>query len=202
MMSDALQRGYTHARWGLLLRGLLALAVGSFIIARPIVSAAAFALVIAIWALVIGISEVADAIEARAALPHWWLLLLAGLVSIAFGVAAFANYPGLSLTFAVILTAWWLLVSGFFAIYVSAQERRLQAPWGWTFVFGILGVVAGIYAIMTPRVTLAAMLGLIATVAILGGIFLLAGFFQLGSAKARLADVGAARGASPPASAP
>ncbi len=202
MMSDALQRGYTHARWGLLLRGLIALALGIFIIARPIISAAAFALVIAIWALIIGISEVANAIEARATLPHWWLVLLAGLVSIAFSVAAFANYPGLSLAFAVIWTAWWLLVSGFFAIYVAIQERRLQAPWGWTFVFGILGVVAGIYAIMTPGVTLAAMLVLIATFAILGGIFLLAGFFQLGSAKDRLADVAAARSASTSARAP
>ena len=96
----------------------------------------------------------------------------------------------------------WLLVSGFFAIYVAIQERRLQAPWGWTFVFGILGVVAGIYAIMTPGVTLAAMLGLIATFAILGGIVMLAGFFQLGSAKARLTDVGAARSASTSARTP
>jgi uncharacterized membrane protein HdeD (DUF308 family) len=191
MLSDALHETYTHARWALLLRGLIALAVGILIFTRPLQSTAAFALVIAIWALVSGITQFVDAIEARKIVPHWWLLLLGGLVSIAFGVAALYYYPALSLAFAVIWAAWWLLLSGFVGIYIAMQERKMQTSWGWTLTFSILSVVAGIYAIVTPGVTLAAIMGLIAGFAIVGGIVLLIGFFKLGSIKSQAAAAAA-----------
>ena len=46
---DDLKRVYNRAWWALLLRALLALAVGVFIFTRPLDSVAAFALVIAWW---------------------------------------------------------------------------------------------------------------------------------------------------------
>src|SRR5262249_46020571 len=145
MLSDALKETYSHARWGLLLRALFSIAIGVLIITRPAASVAALAIFVAIWALVVGISEVADAVHYRAVVPPWRLLLLAGLVSIGFSIAAFYYYPGLSLAFAVIWTAWWLIVSGFFAIYVALQERKMQVSWGWPFAFGVLFVLGGIY---------------------------------------------------------
>lgn len=193
MVSDALERAYKRTRWGLLLRGLIALALGILIITRPIASAAAFALIIAVWALVMGIAEVVEAIEARAELPHWWLVLIAGLVSIGFGIAALYYYPGLSLAFAVIWASYWLLATGFFSIYIAIQERHIHAAWGWPLAFGILGVIAGIYGIMVPRITLAVILSLMATFAILGGVLLLVGFFRLGAAKGRVVDAIGAR---------
>ncbi len=188
MATDALEQAYKRTRWGLLLRGLIALALGFLIVTRPIASASAFALVIAVWALVVGIAEVVEAIQLRADLPHWWLMLIAGLVSAGFGVAAFYYYPGLSLAFAVIWVSYWLLVTGFFSVYIAMQERQMHAAWGWPLAFGILSVLAGIYGIVVPRVTLAVILALIATFAIIGGILLLVGFFRLGAAKDRVAD--------------
>jgi uncharacterized membrane protein HdeD (DUF308 family) len=193
-VSDALHHVYGRARWGLLLRGLIALAVGILIIIRPLESVAAFALVVAIWAIVTGMTQIVDAIEARALLQHWWLLLLSGIISVVFGIAALYYYPTLSLTFAVLWVSYWLLVTGALAMYMAVMERRMNAPWGWTLAFGILGVIAGIYALLVPPATLAAIMGLIAGFAIVWGIALLAGFFWLGSARERLADAtGAAR---------
>jgi uncharacterized membrane protein HdeD (DUF308 family) len=149
-------------------------------------SVAAFALLVAIWAIVIGITQVVDSIEARSVLAHWWLLLVSGIISLIFGIAALYYYPGLSLTFAVIWVSYWLLVTGVVSIYMAMVERRMGAPWAWTLVFGIIGVVAGIYAILAPPVTLAAIMGLIAGFAIVWGIALLAGFFWLGNAHARV----------------
>jgi uncharacterized membrane protein HdeD (DUF308 family) len=186
MLSDALHHAYNRARWGLLVRGLIALALGIFIIARPLESVAAFALVIAIWALVTGIGQVVDAIELRAVLPHWWLMLVGGLVSIAFGVAALYYYPTLSLTFAVVWAAYWLVVSGFFGIYVAMLERRMHMSWVWTLLFGVLGVLAGIYAIAAAPLTLVAIMTLMAAFAIAGGIVLLVGFFKVSTLGARL----------------
>jgi uncharacterized membrane protein HdeD (DUF308 family) len=196
MLSDEFNEVYSHARWGLLLRGLFSLAIGIVIITRPMNSAAAFAILIAVWALIVGITEVADGIHYRSVLPHWWLILFAGLVSIAFSIAAFYYYPGLSLAFAVIWVAWWLIVSGFFGIYVALQERKIGVSWGWPFAFGVLFVLGGIYAVMRPSVTLAAILGLIAAIAIIGGVFQLVGFFRLGAVKSELADAIGARRAS------
>ena len=192
MASDVLSHMYGRARWALLLRGLLALAVGILIIVRPMESVAAFALLVAFWAIFIGISQIVDSIEARALLPHWWLLLLSGIISLGFGIAALYYYPGLPLTFAVVWVSYWLLITGALGIYAAIMERRMGAPWGWTLFFGIIAVVAGIFALMQPQMTLAALMGLISGFAIVWGIALLAAFFWLGSAKAKVASTIAA----------
>jgi uncharacterized membrane protein HdeD (DUF308 family) len=170
----------------MLVRALVALAIGIIIVTRPLESAAAFALLIAIWAIVSGITQVVDGIEFRSILPHWWLLIIGGLVSVGFGIAALYYYPTLSLVFAVVWASYWLLVSGFFGIYIAVQERRMHSAWAWTAAFGVLSVLAGLYAIAAPPVTLAAILGLMAAFAIIGGIILLVGFFKLGTVKAAL----------------
>src|SRR5262245_42708138 len=105
---DEIKRGYHLGMWALVLRGLLSVAVGVLILWRPLDSIAAFALLIAVWALFTGFVDIVRAFELRQILQRWWLLLIAGVVSVAFGIAAVYYYPGLSLTFAVVLTAWWL----------------------------------------------------------------------------------------------
>lgn len=186
MLGDQLHPAHNRIRWGLLFRGLLALAIGILVLLKPLASVEAFALVIAIWALVVGIGQVVEAIELRAILRHWWLLLIGGLISIGFGVAALYFYPVLSLTFAVVWVAYWLLLSGFFSIYVALQERRIHTSWGWALAFGVLSVLAGVYAIAVPPVTLVVLMGLIAGFAIAGGILLLIGFFRLSGVAAAL----------------
>src|SRR5262245_55988260 len=114
---DELKRAYNRSMWSLVLRGLLSLAVGVLILWRPMDSVSAFALVIALWALVIGFIDIVRAFELRQILQRWWILLLAGVVSVAFGVAALYYYPGLSLSFAVAVVAWWLLVAGGLGVY-------------------------------------------------------------------------------------
>jgi uncharacterized membrane protein HdeD (DUF308 family) len=121
-------------------------------------------------------------------------MLLSGLVSVAFGVAAVYYYPALSLTFAVLWASWWLLVTGGLAIYIAIQERSLGVPWGWTFVFGLSGIVTAVLAFMNPPATLGAIMGLIAGFAIVSGVVLLVGAYKLSTAKERVtAALGAAR---------
>jgi uncharacterized membrane protein HdeD (DUF308 family) len=177
--SNAIQLTYRHTWWALVLRGLIALALGIFILARPLDSVGAFALVIAIWALVTGLTQIVHAIELRRVAAHWWILLLSGLIGTGFGIAALVFYPVLSLAFAVLWVAWWLFVVGALALSVGFQERKLEMPWGWTVAWGVLGVLAGVYALFFPPATLVAIMGLISAFAILGGIMLLFGAFWL-----------------------
>jgi len=178
---EDLKRVYQRTWWALVLRGLLALAVGVFIFARPLDSVAAFALVIAWWALFAGAVDIVHAVEMRPVMAHWWVLLLSGLVGVGFGIAALVYYPVLSLTFAVVWVAWWLLVTGILGISAALMQRRLGVQWGWIAAFGVLSVVASAFALFSPPVTLAAIMGLIAAFAIVAGVALLAGAFKLRS---------------------
>jgi uncharacterized membrane protein HdeD (DUF308 family) len=188
MATDVLRSAYRRAWWGLVLRGLLALALGVFILWRPMDSIASFALVIAIYALFSGIVQMVHSFELRGVLPQWWLLLLSGLVSALFGIAALYYYPTLSLAFAVVWVAWWLFLTGGLATYAAIVERRMGVSWGWTLAFGILSIVAGVFAFMSPPATLGAIMGLIAGFAIISGIVLLIGAFRLASARQEIVN--------------
>jgi uncharacterized membrane protein HdeD (DUF308 family) len=194
MASDLLQSAYRRTWWSLVLRGLFGIALGAIILWRPIESIASFALVIAIWAFFSGVVQIVHAIDLRAVFSQWWVMLLSGLVSVAFGVAAIYYYPALSLTFAVLWAAWWLLFTGGLAIYIAMQERALGLPWAWTFVFGLSGIATSVLAFMNPPATLGAIMGLIAGFAIVSGVVLLVGAYKLSTAKERIATaIGAAR---------
>lgn len=172
-MSGDIKIMYNRAKWGLVIRGLIGVLLGIFIIARPFESVAALALVIAVWALVDGIVHVVRAFELRAVAPHWWVLLLSGVVSVLFGVAAFYYYPGLSLTFAVLWTALWLITGGIMGLYITMQERSLGLSWGWTLVWSVIALLGGVIAVARPAITLAGLISVIAAVGIVGGISLL-----------------------------
>jgi uncharacterized membrane protein HdeD (DUF308 family) len=181
MITDDIVSAYNRGKWALIIRGVLGIALGVVIFTRPLASVAAFALVVAIWALSDGIVSIVHAFELRPVLTHWWALLLSGLVSVAFGVAALYFYPVLSLTFAVVWTAWWLISAGVLAIYASVQERKIDVPWGWTLTFGIIALAAGVLAIMYPGITLATLMGTMGTFGIVGGIAMLVGAGKLQS---------------------
>jgi len=183
MTTDLMRAEYRRAWWALVLRGLLGIATGAVIVWRPLESVAAFALLIAVWAIFSGIVQIVHAFDLRPLFNHWWVVLVGGLVSVAFGGAALYFYPVLSLAFAVTWTALWLLVTGVFASSAAMAERRVGAPWGWTLAFGILAIAAGVLAFVTPPATLAALMGVIAAFGVVGGIVHLIGAYQLASIK-------------------
>jgi uncharacterized membrane protein HdeD (DUF308 family) len=187
-MSGVIRTAYRRAWWALLLRGLFALAIGIVILWRPFDSIAVFALVIAWWALFSGVIQVVHAFELRAVYSRWWIPLLSGLVGIIFGIAAFYYYPTLSLAFAVVWVAWWLLLTGAIGLFAAMMERRLGVRWGWTLAFGIAALLAGVFALMSPPATLAAIMGLISAFAIVSGVLLVMAAIALASLKMDVAD--------------
>jgi uncharacterized membrane protein HdeD (DUF308 family) len=181
MIATDLQRAYNQTKWAILLRGLLSLAVGIAIFVRPMASVAALALVIAFWSLFDGIVNIVRSFEVRGFVQHWWVVLLTGIVSFAFGVAALYYFPTLSLTFAVVWTAYWLTFSGIMAAYIAWHERSAGVPWAWTMAFAVLAIAGGILAFISPQATLATLLGVLAGFAIISGVFLLMGAGRMAS---------------------
>jgi uncharacterized membrane protein HdeD (DUF308 family) len=179
MLQTEIHNAVRGTWWALVIRGLLSITIGILVFARPLESVAALALVIACWALVQGVVNIVHAFDLRGIVSQWWLQLLSGIVGLGFGIAALRYYPALSLSFAVVLVSWWLMLGGGLGIFVALQERRAALPWGWTMTWGILSVAAGIFAFASPPVTLAALMGLISGVAIVSGVALLVGAYQL-----------------------
>ena len=175
MIRHDMKETYNRTKWALVLRGLFSIAVGVFIIWRPLSSIAALALIIAFWALVDGIVNCVRAFTLRPVAPHWWVLLLAGVVSIAFGIAAFYYYPSLSLAFAVVWAGLWLITGGMIGASVALQERSLGLAWGWTMTLSVIVVAGGVVALAYPGITLTALMAMLASIGIVTGIVLLVG---------------------------
>lgn len=181
MIAEDIKTAYSRTKWSLIIRGLFGIAIGVLIFARPLASVAAFALVIALWALFDGITNIARALSLRGVAPHWGAILGVGILGIVFGGAALYYYPALSLAFAVTWAAIWLTLRGIAALYIGAQERKLGISHGWTIAFGVIAVIAGILALVYPRITLGTLMVLIAAFGIIGGIAMLIGAAKLGS---------------------
>jgi len=112
-----------------------------------------------------------------------WALVLRGVIGLVlgvlFGLAALYFYPALSLTFAVVWAGIWLLTTGAMGIYLGVQERRAGLSSGWTMTWGSVGLIIGILAFVYPQITLIALMSLIATFGIVGGIAMLVGAGRL-----------------------
>ena len=184
----ALQNAYHRTKWGLIIRGLISIAVGVLIIARPMASIAVLALVIAIWALVDGIAQVVRGFDLRHVIKHSWALILTGVIGIVFGVAALYYYPVVSLAFMVLWVGFWLISTGGLGIYAAVVEKRLGLSWGSTLAFGLFSVIVGFAAAMQPRATLAGLMALLAAFALVGGVAQLVGAAKLHKAKEEMEE--------------
>lgn len=111
--------GESKRWWVLLLEGILGVAAGLVAFFIPGITALVLLIVIAAWAIVTGAFEIAAAIQLRKYIKGEWLLALAGVASILFGLVLLFN-PA-----AGALALVWLI--GAYAI-----------------VFGVLMIVLGV----------------------------------------------------------
>lgn len=108
----------------------------------------------------------------------WWMLVLRGLVAIAFGVAAFV-WPQLTITALVFLWGAYVLVDGAFAIIAGIRSHAENKRWWLLLVEGLLGVAAGVVAFVVPSITALVLLLLISAWAVVTGVFEIAAAIQL-----------------------
>ena len=94
---------------------------------------------------------------------HWWVVLLRGRLAILFGVLAFA-WPGLT---AVILVTIW----GVYALFdgIVGIIAGIKGKWTSLVVLGLLGIAAGIVALLWPGLTAISLLWVLAIWIIVAG---------------------------------
>jgi len=96
------------------------------------------------------------------------MFLFRGLAAILFGVLTLV-WPGISLTVLVYLFGIFAVISGITAMSVALRSRE-EPHWGVMLFEGILGVLAGVVALIWPGITALAFLYLLAAWAIITGV--------------------------------
>jgi uncharacterized membrane protein HdeD (DUF308 family) len=110
---------------------------------------------------------------------NWWAVALRGVIAILFGLAALF-LPGITVTVLVLLFGAYALVDGIFTLIAGirrAAEHRSR--WLTLIMEGLLGIIAGIIALVWPGVAQFGLLWVIAAWAILTGILEIAAAIRL-----------------------
>lgn len=117
-------RGEHEHWWVVLLWGLVGIGVGILTFLAPGVTALALLFYIAVWAIATGVLEIAAAVRLRREIEGEWVLVLAGIVSVAFGVLLAAN-PGAGALAVLWLIGSYAVVFGALLVVLSFKARGM-----------------------------------------------------------------------------
>lgn len=122
-IAGAARAAAAHERWGaLLLAGICGIAAAVLTVLWPAITVLALIYLIAAWAIVTGIFEIAAAVRLRKYISGEWLLALSGIASVIFGVLIAAVPVAGALVIAVWFGAY-AFVSGVMLVVLGFRLR-------------------------------------------------------------------------------
>ncbi len=115
--------------WAVLLEGAAGTVIGLLTFLWPNITALGLLYFVAAWALTTGVFEIVAAIQLRRVITDEWMLILGGLLSIAFGALLFV-FPGVGAVSLIWMIGIYAFVFGiseiFFAFRLSGLRRQLE----------------------------------------------------------------------------
>jgi uncharacterized membrane protein HdeD (DUF308 family) len=165
--------------WLLLLRGLAAIAFGAIAFFWPGVTLVALTYLWGAYAIADGVIAIGAAIGASGsnAGPRWWLGL-SGIVGILAGIVAFA-YTGMTALVLLMVIAVWAIIIGVLQLYAAAQLRKLIDNAWWLVLSGLFAIAFGAVLIAWPGAGALAVIWTIAWYAVFFGCMLIGMSFEL-----------------------
>lgn len=133
----AIRGARQHERWGwLALNGLVSIAAAAIAISFPLATAAAFALLFGVWAIVSGSATVVAGLRLGRSHGRWWLIA-GGAVAILCGAWAIVDL-GLGMLALAYLVGFQALLAGFtlLALAYRLRERQVEKTADSTATFG------------------------------------------------------------------
>ncbi len=126
MAVSAIANRRGEVRWGMLLvGGLLGMAVGVVTFVMPALTAFALLVIIAVWAIALGVTEIVAAVRLRKEITGEWMFVVAGVLAVVFGLIVVAA-PNAGALAVALWIGVYAIVSG---VTLVALGFRLRS-WG------------------------------------------------------------------------
>jgi len=120
---SAVANRHQESHWvALLINGIVSLAIGIVTFLWPGITAFALLYLIAAWAVITGIMEIVTAVRLREVLRGEWLLILAGALSVLFGIVLFVA-PGAGALAVVLWIGAYAVIFGILLIVLAFRLR-------------------------------------------------------------------------------
>jgi uncharacterized membrane protein HdeD (DUF308 family) len=123
MLSGFISSKYSPRWWVFLLEGIVSVAAGVIALLRPDLAGTVLILLIAAWAVVTGILEIAAAIRLRREITNEWMLGFGGFVSIVLGVVLFLQPAAGGLIITLMIGAY-ALIFGVLLVVLGFRLRK------------------------------------------------------------------------------
>ena len=170
--------------WLMLLRGLIAIALGVLAFYGPAATLLSLTLLWGAYVLADGVFALwaAASGEGAEATSRWWLAAV-GILSVLAGLATFF-WPGMTALVLLMFIAGWAIATGVFEIWGALQLRKeIDGEWA-LLLNGVLSVAFGVFLFARPGTGAVALIWTIGAFAILTGFFYVVLAFRLKQYKA------------------
>ncbi len=119
------REAYEHW-WLVLLSGLISIAAGILVFVWPLLTALILLYLIAARALIVGIMDIIAAIRLRKEIEGEWMLILAGIASVLFGLIMFI-WPGAGALAVIWLIAIYAIFVGLMLLILAFKVRSWRS---------------------------------------------------------------------------
>jgi uncharacterized membrane protein HdeD (DUF308 family) len=171
--------------WVLLLRGTVAILFGIAALAYPGMALGSLVIYFAVFALVDGISSVFHAFFGRKDNESWWVLLLEGLLGIAFGVITL-QVPGITTLMLLLYIGFWAMATGVLRIILAVRLRHEMTGEWWMVLGGLASILFGLAMVARPGAGALALLTIIGVWSLVAGFSLVFFSFKVRSVGGKL----------------
>jgi len=169
--------------WSFLISGLLFIALGIAIYARPVAGYVSLSILFSVLMLTNGFFQIVFASSNRGVLKGWGWILVSGIIDLALGTYL-VMYPTITMVTLPYFVGFWLIFRSSYLMGSSFDLKALGIKgWGWLLFGGIGMLILGCLTVYYP------VSGAVSIIAVSGSAFIVGGFmniilgFQLKSIK-------------------
>jgi uncharacterized membrane protein HdeD (DUF308 family) len=169
--------------WWFLITGILFIATGVIIFARPAEGYIGLSVLFSVVIISSGISQVFFSTTNSTTMKGWGWIFVSGLIDLALGTFLFI-YPVVTMATLPYFVGFWLVFRAFSIMGFSFDLKNLNvAGWGWLLFGGLVTLVCGGLVIYYPAAGAISIIAVSGTAFIVGGILNIYAAIQLKSLK-------------------
>jgi uncharacterized membrane protein HdeD (DUF308 family) len=175
--------------WWFLITGLLFIATGIAIYARPAEGYLGLSVLFSVVIISSGLSQIFFASSNSKGLKGWGWILVSGIVDLAIGTYLLV-YPVLTMATLPYFVGFWLIIRSFYMMGFSFDLKNLKTSgWGWLLFGGLVMLVLGLLVIYYPAAGVVSIIAVSGSAFILGGILNIYVSFQLKDLKSQVNNI-------------